>query len=80
MLGLEDPYTMGQIVSVAALLYPVIQDRIRFTPVFGEKVLDGELSLRGRIRAGTLLWLVIRLLLDGNFRKLLRKILNRGGK
>ncbi len=79
-LGLEDPYTMGQIVSVAALLYPVIRDRIRFTPVFGEKVLDGEVSLRGRIRVGTLLWIGIRVLLDNNFRKLLRKILNRGGK
>lgn len=80
IVGLEDPYRMGQIVSAAALLYPVIRDRIRFTPVFNEKVFDGELSLRGRIRVGTLLWLAVRLLLDRNFRKLLRKILNRGGK
>ena len=78
-LGMEDPYAMGQLVSAAAILYPVIQDRIRFTPIFGESVIDGELSLRGRIRVGTLLWLAVRILLDGNFRKLLRKILNRGG-
>lgn len=78
--GLEDPYTMGQVVSGAALLYPLFNDRIVFTPVFGEKIIDGELEIKGRIRIGTLLFLAGRMLLDKNFRMILKKILNRGGK
>lgn len=79
-LGLEDPYTMGQVAGGAAFLYPLLRDRVTFTPVFGEKVIDGELTLKGRIRAGTVLCLAGRVLLNKNFRIQLKKILNRGGK
>lgn len=78
--GLEDPYTMGQVASAAAFLYPILKERVKFTPVFGEKVMDGELALKGRIRIGTLLCLAGRMLLDKNFRMILKKILSRGGK
>lgn len=78
--GLEDPYTMGQVVSAAAFLYPLLKEQVVFTPVFDEKIIDGELELRGRIRIGTLLCLAGRVLIDTNFRTIVKKFLNRGGK
>ena len=45
--GVEDPYLMGQILSVAAFLYPVYGKKIDLTPVMDANALDGELSFRG---------------------------------
>lgn len=78
--GLEDPYTMGQILSAAAFLYPFYAERVTVVPVFDEAVFCGNLQMKGRVRIGTLLCLAGRMLLDKNFRTLVKKILNRGGK
>lgn len=76
-LGLEDPYTMGQIMSAAAFFWPFYQENFRFTPVFDEKKLDGEVHMKGHLRLGYAALCALRLLLDRNFRKLLRMVLNR---
>lgn len=78
--GLEDPYTMGQILSAAAFLYPFYAERVTVVPVFDETVFRGNLQMKGRVRIGTLLCLAGRMLLHKNFRTLVKKILNRGGK
>lgn len=67
--GVEDPYQMGQILSAASLAYPFVHKHISVHPVFGQKLLEGEIHIRGRIRPGVLLGHVLRLLLDGNIRK-----------
>lgn len=67
--GLEDPYQMGQILSIASFLYPFVHNHLELSPVFGQKVLEGEVHIRGRIRLGVLLGYGLRLLLDGNIRK-----------
>lgn len=66
--GLEDPYWMGKLLSLAAVLYPFTRDRIILHPVFDESILEGELHVRGKVRAGVLLFFVLRLLLDANIR------------
>ena len=76
-LGLEDPYTMGQIMSAAAFFWPFYQENFRFTPVLDEKKLDGEVHMKGHLRLGYAALCALRLLLDRNFRKLLRMVLNR---
>ena len=45
--GVEDPYLMGQILSVAAFLYPVYGKKIDLTPVMDANALDG-----GAFRSG----------------------------
>ena len=75
--GFDDPYRTGQLLSAAALLYPVYRDRIRITPVFDREVLEGELKLEGRIRLAVLLGAAVRLGMDRNFRKLVRKLMDR---
>lgn len=75
--GFDDPYRTGQLLSAAALLYPVYRDRIRITPVFDREVLEGELKLEGRIRLAVLLGAAVRLGMDRNFRKLVRRLMDR---
>lgn len=77
--GFEEPYITGQILTWAALLYPLYHDKLIIRPVFDRQVLEGEVSLKGRIRTGTLLMAGIRVLLNKNFRKQLKRFLNRGG-
>jgi hypothetical protein len=67
--GIEDPYQMGQILSAASILYPLIHNHISLCPVFDQKVLEGEVHIRGHIRWGVLFGYGLRLLLDGTIRK-----------
>lgn len=67
--GLEEPCQMGQVLSAAALLYPFTHSFLTLHPVFNEKVLEGEIHVKGRIRLGVMFGYVLRLLFDGNIRK-----------
>ena len=66
--GVEDPYLMGQILSVAAFLYPVYGKKIDLTPVMDANALDGELSFRGRVQIGVLALMALRIWMDKNVR------------
>lgn len=77
--GFDEPYVTGQALTWAALLYPLYRDHLVIEPVFDRQVLEGNVSLKGRIRTGTLLLAGIRVLLNKNFRKQLKRFLNRGG-
>lgn len=74
--GLEDPYTMGRVLSIAAFAYPLYGRRLILSPVFDRQMIEGELKIWGRIRAGVFVSAAIRILLNKNFRKQLRKFLN----
>ena len=74
--SMEDPATMGQVLEAAALLYPFIQDKIRLVPEFGDSYYYGDIRLEGKIRLIHLLILLIRLLRNRAFRRLVLK----GGK
>ena len=78
--GMEDPYLMGQILSVAAFLYPVYGKKIDLTPVMDANALDGELSFRGRVQIGVLALMALRIWMDKNVRTQVYKYRNRGGR
>ena len=71
--GFDDPYTTGQVLSWISPFYGFYGKNLQVIPVFGEKAMEGELSLKGRIRLGTLIMIVLRMFMDKNFRKLLKK-------
>lgn len=71
--GFEDPYRTGQVLTAVSPFYVLYAKSFTLEPVFDEKVLDGEVHVKGHIRAGTLLWIGIRILMNKNFRRLLRK-------
>lgn len=71
--GFDDPYTTGQVLTYISPFYGLYGKKFQVIPVFEEPVMEGEGWLKGRIRFGTVLILGIRVLLDQNFRKLLRQ-------
>lgn len=79
VFGFDDPAATGNVLAALSILYAWYGDAIRITPVFDEKILEVEGSLKGRIRAGTLLMLLVRILLNKNFRVLVRRWRKEGG-
>ena len=73
--GFEDPATTGQILTYISPFYGWYAKSVTIEPVFDEKVIDGELHLKGHIRVAVLLWIVVRVILNKNFRVQVRKFL-----
>lgn len=71
--GFDDPYTTGQILTWVSPFYGLYAKKLQLIPSFDEKVLEGELNLKGRIRLGTVTAIAVRMLFDKNFRTLLKK-------
>ncbi len=71
--GFEDPYTTGRILTYISPFYGWYGRTLQVIPVFDEQVLDGELSLKGRIRIATLLFIGFQVWRDKNFRTLLKR-------
>ena len=78
--GFDDPATTGQILTYISPFYGLYAKTLKLEPIFEEKVLDGELHVKGHIRAATLLWIVIWVVLNKNFRVLLKKAMALGKK
>lgn len=75
--GFEDPAMTGQILAAVSPFYGLYARTLALEPVFDEKVLEGELHFRGRIRIFSILWAAVRVLLNKNFRKQLRNLRSR---
>ena len=74
IFGLADPAATGQALAVLGILYPVIKERLRVTPVFENRLyLKGDLYLKGRIRVFSLLIILLRIWFDKKFRAMLRR-------
>ena len=78
--GFDDPATTGQILTYVSPFYGLYAKTLKLEPVFDEKVTEGELHVKGHIRVATLLWIVIRVFLNKNFRLLLKKVMAMGKK
>lgn len=83
-IGFDDPAATGSALAAAGLLYAWYGSALQVFPVFDENVLKAEGSFRGRVRLGTVLCLMLRLIGNQNFRRLaggwLRKGGNEGGR
>lgn len=75
VIGFEDPAVTGKVLSLLAVLYAWYGDSIEISPVFHEPVFEVEGTIKGRVRAGTLLLCCVRVLLNKNFRSLVRKFM-----
>nr|WP_314461084.1 DUF2953 domain-containing protein [uncultured Clostridium sp.] len=71
--GFEDPGLTGQALMAASLLYPFFHKYWNLYPVFDRSVFTAEGTFQGRIRLGMVLVIGIRMLLDKNFRVLLKR-------
>lgn len=75
--GFDDPYTTGQALSAASIFYAMCRGSFQFIPVFDEKILEGDIDIKGRIQIGTLTFLLLQVYCNKNFRILLKKWQNR---
>lgn len=73
-VGMEDPATMGQILAVYGILYPLIGQNVRLVADFESESthIEGTLDIRGRIRAFTFLRVLIRVYMNKDIRKLIK--------
>lgn len=77
--GFDDPYLTGQVLTYASVIYPLCHKHLNLYPVFDQTVFTMEGTFRGRIRMGSVLLIGSRMLLDRNFRRLLKGWLHKGG-
>ena len=56
VFGSGDPATTAEIMGAYGALYPKLYKKVRYTPDFEEKVLEGEIHLKGHITVFTLVY------------------------
>ena len=74
-IGLENAGTTGKILGVYKALYDYIGDVVTFYPVFDSEVIDVSFDLKGRIRAATILYHLVRIYMDKNCRRLIKMLI-----
>lgn len=67
--GFDDPYNTGRVLAGLSVLYPLYGDKVDIYPEFEEKVLEGDIYMKGHIRGIHLLIIVLKLILDKDIRK-----------
>lgn len=72
--GAKDPKTTGDVLSILGMLYPVLEDRVRVTPVFEEEVLFGTARVKGRIIPAVLAFSFLRCYLNRDVRKIVKRV------
>ena len=77
ILGFEDPYTTGQVLSYAALFYCLYKDRIEIIPVFDEAIIDIDIRAKGGVRLMSVLIIATKLWFDKDFKKVYKLYKNR---
>lgn len=71
-LGFDDPYTTGEVLSIAGILYPIIGEYVRIASNFEEEIIRGCGIIKGRIFVFSLAKLGIYYLTDRDLKKLIR--------
>lgn len=71
-VGMDDPATTGQILAIYGMLYPFIGQNVQITGDFEQTHVEGNIYIRGKIRAFTFLRTAIRVYFNKDFRKLIK--------
>ena len=72
--GCEDPALTGQILGAVAIAYPLYGKGVAVYPRFEEKILEGQLQMKGRIVVACLLCQAWKIYRNPDVRKTLKKI------
>ena len=70
--GFEDPYRTGQVLAGLSILYPFYGENVDIYPDFEQKILEGDLYIKGHIRMVHLASLLWRLFFNRYVRKTYR--------
>ncbi len=66
--GFEDPATTGKVLAALSILYPFYGDHINIEPEFEEKILEGNVFIKGYIMCIHLLIVIFNLYFDKNLK------------
>lgn len=72
--GTEDPALTGEILGGISIFYPVFMDNVKVYPDFEQRILEGELFVKGRFCLITVLLVLWRLWRDKNIQYVYRKL------
>jgi len=77
--GFEDPADTGMLTGFFYLFFPTIpnSDMIKIYPVFDEELIQGEISIKGRIIIAVLIYYFIQFYFAQGIRQTIRKIRNK---
>ena len=74
LIGTGSPDTTGYVMALYGILSPQLGQNLTVTPDFEEKVLEGNLYIKGRVTIGTLAYHGVRVLLDRRLRTFIKKM------
>ena len=80
LFGTGDPATTGQALGVLGAVYGFLPEDLFITPDFENEVYDGTIDVKGRLRLIHLLIVAVRLLIDRDFRYVVKKVLAKEGQ
>ena len=79
IFGTGDPASTGQAVGAIAALYGIFPEKMHITPDFEEKKYEGTIRAKGKIRLIWVVIIVVKLIIDKNFRYVVKKVLAKEG-
>lgn len=74
LFGTGAPDTTGYAYGVYGMLSPFLGNGLAVTPDFARAVLEGDLYIAGHITVFTILWNVLKVLLDKKLRRFMKKM------
>ena len=74
-LGMEDPATLGDILGIWGMLYPLHEGNVALEPEFDSDILEGEFFCKGRIHIFVYIWTAYIILFDKNIKHLKKCLL-----
>lgn len=77
-VGMEDPSGTGQIMAFYGMLYPFVGNNVSVQADFEEKIMEGDLYIKGKVTAVVFLIAAIRLFMDKNIWKLIKLLKKEG--
>ena len=80
LFGTGDPAITGQALGVLGAVYGFLPEGLIITPDFENEVYEGNIDVKGRIRLIHLVIVAVRLLLDRDFRYVVKKVLAKEGE
>lgn len=77
-VGMDDPATMGDILGVWGMLYPIHRGHVNLCPDFEQAVLEGDFYCKGRITVYIYIWTIVIVLFDKDIRRLRKCLVQKG--
>lgn len=77
-IGSEDPASMGDIMGIWGMLYPIHEGHIALCPDFEHSVFEGDFYCKGRITLFVYVKILLIIYFDKNIRRFMKRLMREG--